>query len=62
MLAARQSLRHALQRRPASGHSRSPREVVTIDISTATLIVAILSAAIAFAMLVLKIVEVARRR
>ncbi len=44
-----------------SGQSRRQREVIYIEDSSAILIVAIISAAIAFAMLVLRIVEVARR-
>ena len=44
-----------------SGQSRRQREVVYIENTAAILIVAIISAAIAFAMLILKIVEVARR-
>ena len=43
------------------GQSRRQREVTYINNTAAILIVAIISATIAFAMLVLKIVEVARR-
>jgi hypothetical protein len=58
--------RHIIQATPDSAdlglHSCCQREVIDIDKNTAFLIVAIVTAAIAFATLVLKIVEVARKK
>lgn len=49
------------RRRRGSGRDRPPEEVILIGVDTEILIVAIVTAAIAFATLILKIVEVSRK-